>query len=167
SLFGPLLLGDHLAKDEDAADLTLLVPPRTDLPAQPVHTPVRPLEAVLLAPLHRSGQAAAMPFLPALRDVGDDLVVAAPVVLPAPQAVIGPPPLADEQVAHVPVEHGDRCGGVFHEEAQQLPALAQRFLGPFALGHVANEGGEQVLVAQADRGDAEFGGELAAVAARG
>ncbi len=166
-LFGPLLLGDHLAKDEDAADLTLLVPPRTDLPAQPVHTPVRPLEAVLLAALHRSGQAAAMHFLPPLRDVGEDLVVAAPDDVPVLQPEIGQPPLADEQVAHVPVEHGDRCGGVFHEEAQPLLALAQRFLGPFALGHVANEGGEQVLLAQADRGDADFGGELAAVAAQG
>ena len=35
------------------------------------------------------------------------------------------------------------------------------------LGHVADEGDEQVLLAQADGGDADFGGELAAVAAQG
>src|SRR5262249_42924991 len=40
-------------------------------------------------------------------------------------------------------------------------------LAPFAVGHVADEGGEQALLAHADGGDADFGGELAAVAAQG
>ena len=40
-------------------------------------------------------------------------------------------------------------------------------LGPLSFGHIADEGDEQVLLAQADGGDADFGGELAAVAAQG
>ena len=50
---------------------------------------------------------------------------------------------------------------------RRLLGLAQLLLGPLALGDVADEGGEQVLLAQADGGDADFGGELAAVAAQG
>ena len=50
---------------------------------------------------------------------------------------------------------------------RRLLGAAQLLLGPLAFGHVADEGGEQVLLAHADGGDADFGGELAAVAAQG
>ena len=50
---------------------------------------------------------------------------------------------------------------------RRLFGAAQLFLGLLSFGHIADEGGEQVLFAQADGGDADFGGELAAVAAQG
>src|SRR5262249_33139394 len=53
-------------------------------------------------------------------------------------------------------------GGLRH-----ILGVAQLLLGPLSLGHVTDEGGEQVLLAQADGGNADFGGELTAVAAQG
>src|SRR5262249_36130326 len=50
---------------------------------------------------------------------------------------------------------------------RRVLGAAQLLFGPLSLGHVADERGEQVLLAQADGGDADFGGELAAVAPPG
>ena len=46
-------------------------------------------------------------------------------------------------------------------------ARAQLFLGPFSFSHIADEGDEQVVLAHSDGGDADLGGELAAIAAQG
>ena len=50
---------------------------------------------------------------------------------------------------------------------RRLLGAAHLFLGPFSFSHIADEGDEQVVLAQPDGGDADFGGELAAIAAQG
>ncbi|KAF5037559.1 hypothetical protein DSECCO2_563360 [anaerobic digester metagenome] len=67
-------------------------------------------------------------------DLREDLVMGHSQDVPIAQAVIVQPAPADRDVAHLPVEHGQRGGGVPDENLQPLLALAQGGQGFLGLG---------------------------------
>src|SRR5688572_8843590 len=92
-----------------------------DLPAHPLPAAVRAEVEVLLAPLDGTlGEATGMDAPPALRRVGQHVVMTAAHDLLLADAEIIEPAVAGHEVAHLGIEHGDSGRHVAHEEAQRL-----------------------------------------------
>ena len=133
-------LGDHLGEHDDAADLVARVPPRPDLPAQPVGGSAGPHERVVVVDLHRARQATTVHLLPALRGLGEHLVVTAADQVLIAELVVGQPAGTVDEVAHVAVEHRDGCRDVLHEMPHLFLALLDQLLGTLAVGDVVADG---------------------------
>ena len=89
--------------------------------------------------LHRTRQATLVNFDPAWRQIRKDLVVTAPDQRDIPQVVILPPTLADHQIPHVTVQHGDGRRNMLHIEPQLLLPLLQSMLRLHAFAQVIDE----------------------------
>ena len=66
---------------------------------------------------------------PALRDLREDLVVAAPDDFAAVQAIVREPAPAGRDVAHLPVQHGNGGRRVVDEYLEELPRLRKAVFG--------------------------------------
>ena len=83
------------------------------------------------------GQRALVHRLPGVRNLGKYLVVAVANDVPAAEEVVFAPAPADFQVAHFPVEHGQRSRCVVKQEAQSFLAHVEQRLGVLARRNVA------------------------------
>ena len=130
------LLGNILAEEHNSADFAGGVPPRLYLPTHPLLAAIGAPEQFARAALHRSGERAAVDCAPLLRNLREDLVVAAPQQFLRAQLVIAAVALAGGQVAHVAIEHGDGDGRNFRKAAQGPLAFADGLLGLLSLGDI-------------------------------
>ena len=80
-----------------------------------------------------------MEVFPLLADLGKYGVMGLPSEIAFAQAIVQQPALAPAQIAHVPVEHGQRRRGVFDEEPQLSALLFQLHFGLLAPGDVQGD----------------------------
>ncbi len=118
-IFHVLALGDHLGEHRDPAHFPADRVPGPDLPAHPVYGAIGAFKAILIAAHHLARQRPPVKLLPTFGNLWKDLVVCAPDDLLIAEAVILHPPLADEDVAHLPVKHRHRSGHVLDELTKQ------------------------------------------------
>ncbi len=71
-----------------------------------------------------------------LGDFREDLIMGAAGQVLVGQPVVSEVAAAGDDIAHVPVEHGDGGGRVFHKQSQHVLVPLERFFGLFALGDV-------------------------------
>jgi hypothetical protein len=94
-------------------------------------------EPVLLLRQLLTGQHACVDVPPALRQVGENLVMGSAHELGLRrQLVIRAKSPRNGEVAHVAIEHGERHRRVFHKHRQLRLAFGQHLLGPFAFADV-------------------------------
>ena len=126
-VFGMLAHGDHLGEQDDAADGAAFGAPGMRFPVHPVGRAVGARERIFFCLLDRAGEAALVYRLPALRQVGEDLIVAQAGDVLLAEVVVGEPAAAVGEVAHVAVEaaqpYGVRVDVIF---ADTLPPAVKR-----------------------------------------
>ena len=93
SFLGMNLLGHIFGKDQDAADHPHGIMPGTNLPANPLHSPVGSLEALGLMAQDLAGQPSAMGLLPLIGYLRKEIVVRLAVELTITETIVGPPVL--------------------------------------------------------------------------
>jgi hypothetical protein len=157
-VLGQLALGDVLAEQDDPAHRAVGLPPGPQLPAQPLHGAIEPLEGVFVRRQGFSGQAPSMHLPPVRRDLGEDVIVAAADDVLVAQEVIVSPAAADLQITHLAIEHGQGGRAWSTSEAQAFAVIVQRHFGSLALGDVAGdaEGAEDLALGVLQR---PLGGE--------
>ena len=116
-LFGLFAVGDVLRENDDSTDVSILLVPGQNLPAQPIYPPVQPGEWILLTLLARAREA---PWCTAFHRSGcrgKYLVVAPANDLLIAQAVIGGS--IDGQLATyvMVIKHRDIGRRMFDEES--------------------------------------------------
>src|SRR4029450_13681035 len=125
--------GEH----DDAADLPAWDIPRSDFPASPIRCPIETIERIFLAGLHRAGQASPMNLFPPFWNLRKNFVMAAADDVLLAQVVIRQPPAAGQYIAHITVEHGNRCRRMLDKQANPVLVLSQRVLGSLAFGNIS------------------------------
>src|SRR5215510_6936688 len=81
-----------------------------------------------------------MNVAPALRDVGKDLVMRTAYELRAwGKVIINNKSTRDGDIAHLAIEHGNRCRGVLDKHSQLRLSFRQRLFSPLPLSDVASE----------------------------
>lgn len=133
-LFRFFALGDDLREHDDPADLSAVLVPGTHLPAHPVEPSIQPGKGILLTLLDTSGQGALVDLFPPLGDLREHLVMGPARDVLIAQAVVGEPPPAVGDVAHIAVEHCDGCRCVLDKQSQLLIALSQGLIHLLAFG---------------------------------
>ncbi len=78
---------------------------------------------------------------PVLRYLWKDLVVGLPDDVSAFKSIIRQPALADGEVVHLVIEHGEGSRRMFDKQTQSVLAYEQRHFGLLALGDVFRDAG--------------------------
>ena len=123
-VLGALARGDILRSDDDPADFAIDIAPGPDLPLDPLHGAVGPLERLAVRTFFSPRQAAPVDGLPLLADFGKHLVMTAPERRLCEAEIVAPAGAGDE-VAHVAVEQRDGCGRMFDKFREHAVAAAQ------------------------------------------
>src|SRR5262245_25679830 len=101
---GALSLGDVLGVDDDSADGPVVFAPGLDLPTHPLDRSIPADERVLVGPIGLSLKSAAMDFLPALGDLGKDVVMILTDDVGFLHTEVAEPAFAYKEVVHLPIE---------------------------------------------------------------
>ena len=124
------------SKQERAANIAVGSAPGHHGPAHPVGVTVIARVLILVLRQLLTGQHAGMNVAPALRDVGKDLVMRPAYELCAWGKVVDNKLTRDRKVAHMAIEHGNRCRGVVDKRSQLRLAFCERLFGPLAFADI-------------------------------
>ena len=136
NLLGVLPRTDVLRHDHDAAAFPMGIQPRPDRPAQPDPGSICLHPQIFIVGQGFTRQALPVNLLPPVRDIGMNLVMVESDEIAVAATKIVRPTLADGEVIHVPIEHGDGRRGLMHEGMELSLAGLQDLLGAFAFGDV-------------------------------
>ena len=135
--------GDDFGVDDDSADGTVGLVPRSTFPAGPVGRAVLADIGVILGAAHLAGQRPLVDISPFPGQVGKDLVVVFTDDILFLDLVIVQIALAHIDIPQVPVMHGDGASIVLDDIAHQIVGVGQRLLGVLLFGDILGGAAEK------------------------
>jgi hypothetical protein len=116
---------DDLREKDQTAYFLLVIPPRVNLPAQPVQGPVSAGQSIFFALLHSTIQTALEDASPPFRHLRKDIVVAVPDHGIRRESIVRQPPATAHNISEIAVKHRGGHGQLIDKESQLVLATRQ------------------------------------------